>query len=90
VPTAHPRIQVTNDSELAEALARVARFYTGKPASQVVRDLAIKGAEAVEREHGERAAAIGRLIALTDGRRELVDWDILERIDEVAWGYPPE
>jgi hypothetical protein len=63
VPTVHPRIQVTNDPELAEALARVARFYAGKPASQVVRDLAIKGAEAVEREQGERAAAIDRLSA---------------------------
>jgi hypothetical protein len=44
----------------------------------------------VERENGEREAAIDRLIALTDGRSNLIDWDVVERIDELAWGYPPE
>jgi hypothetical protein len=88
VPTKHQRIPVTNDPELAEALARVAHVYAGEPMSRVIRDLAIKGAEAVERENGEREAAIDRLIALTDGRSNLIDWGVLERIDELAWGYP--
>jgi hypothetical protein len=90
VPTKHQRIPVTNDPELADALQRVARFYAGQPASRVIRDLAIKGAETVEREQSEREAAIERLIALTDGRSNLIDWDVVERIDELAWGYPPK
>jgi hypothetical protein len=86
MPTKHPRIAVTNDSELTNALSRVARYYEGVPAARVVRDLAIKGAEAVVREQEDRAAAIERLIALSTQRQDLIDWDMLERIDEIAWG----
>jgi hypothetical protein len=91
VPTAHPRIQVTNDPELAETLARVARFYAaGTPASQIVRDLAIKGAEVVEAAENRRAEAIEWLIDASTKRADVLDWDALDRVDELAWGYPPD
>jgi hypothetical protein len=89
VPTKYPRIAVTNDPELADALARVARLYDGLPASKVIRELAIKGAEAVERQDEERRAAMERLIEFSTKRTDLIDWDVLARIDELAWGYPP-
>lgn len=86
MPTRYQRIPVTNDPELADALARVARFYVDAPAARVVRDLAIRGAEALEREEDERHAAIESLVAFSTQRTDLVDWQVLERIDELAWG----
>lgn len=86
MPTKHQRIPVTNDVELADALARVARFYAGQPTSRVVRDLAIRGAEAVERENADREAAIERLIEFSTQRTDLIDWDGLEHRRHGAWG----
>jgi hypothetical protein len=85
VPTRYRRIPVTNDPELADALARVERHFGGAPAARILHDLAIKGAEAVEREQNERAAAIERLVEVSTKRTSSVDWDVLEHIDELAW-----
>ena len=86
MPTRHRRIPVTNDPELAAALGRVAAQFSGVPAARVVRDLAIKGAEALEREQRARKEAIERLVAFSTERQGLIDWDVLERVDELAWG----
>jgi len=86
VPTRHQRIPVTNDPELADALRRVSRHYAGVPAARVVRDLALKGAGAVEREQHEQKEALERLVALSTERGAAIDWDVLERVDELAWG----
>jgi hypothetical protein len=86
VPTKHPRIPVTNDARLAEALARVAPHFQGLPTATVVHDLALKGAEALERERAERGRALERLVAFSTRREDLIDWDVLERLDEIAWG----
>ena len=90
MPTKHQRIPVTNDPELTEALARVARFYDGQPASRVIRELAIKGAAAVEAENARREEAIEWLIEVSTKRDDVLDWDVLDRVDELAWGYPPK
>jgi hypothetical protein len=86
MPTRHKRIPVTNDPELAAALNRVGRFFPDAPAARVVRDLAIKGAEAIEREEDERDAAIERLIAFSTQRTGPIDWDFLESGHDAAWG----
>lgn len=86
MPTRYQRIPVTNDPELADALARVARFYVDAPAARVVRELAIKGADALEREESERQAAIESLIVFSTQRTELIDWEVLERGREAVWG----
>jgi len=86
MPTRYQRIPVTNDPELADALRRVSRHYAGTPAARVVRDLALRGAEALEREEQEQKAAFDRLVALSTGRGAAIDWDVLERVDELAWG----
>jgi hypothetical protein len=85
VPTQHPRIPVTNDPELADALARVEHYFPGAPTARIVRELALKGADAIEREQGERSAAIERLIALFTEPNDQIDVAVLERVDEVAW-----
>src|SRR6266536_858069 len=40
VPTQHPRIPVTNDAELAEALARVEHYFPDARTARIVRELA--------------------------------------------------
>ena len=85
MPTNHRRIPVTNDPELADALASVESHFPGAPAARLVHDLAIKGAQLVVREERARDEAIERLIAFSTGKDSLVDWDVLERVDELAW-----
>jgi hypothetical protein len=85
VPTQHPRIPVTNDPELADALARVERYFPDAPTARIVRELALKGAETIEREQGERGAAVERLIALFMEPNEQIEVEVLKRIDELAW-----
>jgi hypothetical protein len=85
VPTHHPRIPVTNDPELAEALARVEHYFPDAPTARIVRELALKGVEAIEQEQGARADAIERLIALFTEPNDAIDVAVLERIDELAW-----
>jgi hypothetical protein len=86
MPTKHPRILVTNDPQLADALARVEPYFRGVPTATVVHDLALRGAQALERESKEREAALQRLLAFSTEREDLIDWEILERVDELAWG----
>lgn len=85
MPTKHPRIPVTKDRELTDALDRVLPYFDGAPLARVVHDLAIRGAETLEHEQEANAAALERLIALSTGRIEGIDWAVLERIDELAW-----
>jgi hypothetical protein len=85
VPTQHPRIPVTNDPELAEALARVEHYFPDAPTARIVRELALRGAEAIEREQHERGDAIERLIALFTEPNDSIDVDVLEHLDQLAW-----
>jgi hypothetical protein len=64
MPTQHRRIAVTEDPELASALRAVAPLVDAdtKPA-RLVRDLALRGAEALLEERRRRDAAIEQLIA---------------------------
>jgi hypothetical protein len=85
MPTQHPRIPVTNDPELADALGRVEHYFPDAPTARIVRELALKGAEAIEREQKERGEGIERLIALFTQPNDAIDLDVLEHMDDVAW-----
>ena len=63
--TAHPRIQVTVDPELADALSAVDPDPRSR--SRLVRDLALRGAKAVEAERLAAVAAIDVLLGIADG-----------------------
>lgn len=76
---------MTSDPELAAALARVRPHFAGAPAAKIVRDLALKGAESLEREQAERDDAIERLVELASGKSDLIDWDALATIEQTAW-----
>ncbi len=85
MPTQHPRIPVTNDPELAEALARVEHYFPDAPTARIVRELALKGVEAIEREQHARGAATERLIALFTEPNDAIDFDVLAQLDDLAW-----
>jgi hypothetical protein len=86
MPTPHKRILVTRDPELAEALHRVAAYYPGTAPARLVHDLAVKGAGAVVEERQTADDALEQLVAFSTGRSDLIDWDVLDQIDELAWG----
>jgi len=90
MPTKHQRISVTNDPELSDALARVEGHFTGVRKSTIVHDLAVKGAEALGREQEARDAAVERLVAFSTQPGDVLDLDVLENVDALAWGESPE
>jgi hypothetical protein len=87
MPTRFPRIPVTKDLALAEALDRVTSLVEPEqPAATLVHDLAIRGAEALLVEHGRRVDAVERLIERSTSADPGFDVDVAQRIDELAWG----
>ncbi|MEY2516529.1 MAG: hypothetical protein QOJ89_3887 [bacterium] len=68
VPTSNPRIQVTVDDELAHAMARADPDPASR--SRLVRDLAVRGARALEEEWAESKLALRVLIEIADGTRD--------------------
>ena len=68
--TANPRVQVTVDPELGEALAAVAPRPGSK--SRLIRDLALRGAEAAAEERERHNHAIEFLCKVADGE---IDYD---------------
>jgi len=86
MPTQHPRIPVTKDESLAEALAGVAPLFPRKRPATIVHDLALKGAETLLREHQADSEAIERLVAWsTEESSDALDRDVLTEIDRLAW-----
>lgn len=84
MPTKHPRIAVTKDAELEGALARVRSEFVGVPEARVVRDLAIRGAEAIAADEERRLALTEKLIEWStspDG----IDREALRSVRETAW-----
>ena len=68
VPTSNPRIQVTVDDELAHAMARADPDPASR--SRLVRDLAVRGAKALEQERTESKLALRVLVEIADGTRD--------------------
>jgi len=68
VATAKLRIQVTVDDELAGALARIDPRPSSR--SRLVRDLALRGALAVQAERARADDAVTLLLEIADGERD--------------------
>ncbi len=73
MPSKHPRIAVTADPELGEALARVrAATGTREPDATLLRRLAVEGAEAaIAAGQNRRIAAEALLDGMDDGQFDL-------------------
>ena len=77
--TKHPRVQVTVDPELAEAMAAV--DAQPKSRSRLIRDLALRGAEVAAEEQQRHAEAIEILLKIARGEISY-DFDALNEIIE--------
>jgi hypothetical protein len=86
LPTKHARISVVRDTELDQALERVERLLgPGKPATRV-RELAIRGAQALEEDEARRQELRERLIKRTDTPGWMGGMTA-EEVDRGAWGF---
>ncbi|HWX45483.1 MAG TPA: hypothetical protein VNY52_09200 [Solirubrobacteraceae bacterium] len=77
MPPTKPRIQVTLDSELAAA---VAEFGGAEPRSRAVRDLALRGAEAIRAERAGKRDAQKHLLRIAAGEDDRYDFAISENL----------
>lgn len=85
VATRYPRIQVPRDPELEAAISRGrALAPAGTPASRIVRELALRGVEALEADRAAAAHAADFLVEVADGASGL-DLDALRDVRERAW-----
>jgi hypothetical protein len=88
--TKHPRVQVTIDPELGEAMAAVDAHP--KSRSGLVRDLAMRGAEVVAEEQRKHDEAIEFLLKVASGE---IDYDfealkeVLEERETMPCKQPP-
>jgi len=85
VPTSYPRIAITRDPELDAAITRAASLVGANvPAARLVRDLALRGARALEADDAarrtRRRAFAGRIAS------ESPPWDraVLERVEDLS------
>lgn len=85
MPTKHPRIAVTKDAELEAALAGVRSEFTGVPEARVVRDLAIRGAEAIAADEAKRRELIEALVEWSTNPDSSMDRDALRNVKQTAW-----
>ncbi len=82
MPSRHPRIAVTADPELSQALERI-RAVTGstEPEATLVRRLAVRGAASQLAAADEHPAASAELFAaMREGRFDL-DEDAIDRLN---------
>jgi hypothetical protein len=77
MPPTKPRVQVTLDTELAAALAE---FGDAEPRSRAVRDLALRGAEAIRAERNARSEAREHLRRIASGEDDGYDFAVSERL----------
>lgn len=77
MPPTTPRVQVTLDSELAAA---VAEFGGAEPRSRAVRDLALRGAEAIRAERADKREARDHLLRIAAGDDDGYDLVVSERL----------
>jgi hypothetical protein len=71
------RIQVTLDAELAAA---VEEFGGAEPRSRAVRDLAVRGAEAIRAERADRRDAQLHLLRIAAGEDDGYDFAVSEQL----------
>jgi hypothetical protein len=80
VPTERPRISVTKDPSLAEALERGRLLLGSGPEAKLVHDLAVHGARLLAIEDERRQQALGQL-ADHDWLDSVLDGDALGRME---------
>jgi len=83
--TRHARIQVPRDPELEQAISRGRDFLGAKrPASKVVRELALRGAEAMEADAASTRRGEDFLVSVAEGRSG-INLRSLRDVRDRAW-----
>jgi hypothetical protein len=77
MPPTKRRVQVTLDTELAAA---VAEFGGSEPRSRAVRDLALRGAEAIRAERAGHGEAQEHLLRIAAGEDDRYDFAVTESL----------
>jgi hypothetical protein len=77
MPSSHPRVQVTVDPELAAAMAAVDPHPTSR--SRLIRDLAIRGAQAERDTRQRHQDATDYLLSIANGDTDY-DFDAAREI----------
>jgi hypothetical protein len=77
MPPTKPRVQVTLDSELAAAVAELGGT---EPRSRAVRDLALRGAQAIRAERADRRKAREHLLRIAAGDDDGYDFAVAEQL----------
>jgi hypothetical protein len=77
MPSTKPRIQVTIDPELSDVLAELGGT---EPRSRTVRDLALRGADAVRAERSARREASEHLRRIATGEDDRYDFAVALRL----------
>jgi hypothetical protein len=87
MPSKHPRIAVTANPELGDALARVrAATGTSEADATLVRRLAVEGARAALIAGTGRRVAAGALFAAMDAGGFELDLEAIDRLNSPAHG----
>lgn len=83
----HPRVQVSRDPELERAIkhGRAVMGGPSMPTSRVVRELALRGAEALDSDRAATQRAVDFAISVADGTSGL-DLASLRSARDRAWG----
>ena len=85
VASRHARIQVPRDPDLQRAIVRARRVIgPDAPASQVVRALALRGAETLDADQEAEQRATDFLVSVAEGASGL-DLDALRTVRERVW-----
>ena len=85
VASRHPRVQVPVDPHVADAISRGRRVLgDDAPASQVLRTLALRGADALDADLGAERSACDFLVSIADGTSGL-DLARLRTARDRAW-----
>lgn len=81
----HPRIQVPRDPELQQAIDRGHQLVgADAPASQVVRALALRGAQALSEDHEAEQRARQFMASVAEGNSG-IDLESLLTVRDRAW-----
>jgi hypothetical protein len=86
VATRHPRVQVPRDPDLERAIKRGrAALGASTPISRVVRELALRGAEALDEDQAAEQRAVEFALSVAEGTSGL-NLESLRGVRERAWG----
>jgi len=85
MPTDHPRIAVTRDPELDAAIERVAALGNRDvPVARLVRDLALRGARALEGEEAELRQRRRAFAERITSERPPWDQEVLDHVEDLS------